>query len=106
MRKILYKLIDDINERLIEERKDNPYSDYIHIRFNVGNKIVNVAFDKRGCEVEIYNTRLDYFLDNISMKCESRVICWEDIEVEVEETDEWNEHGFRDAADYYNWRYC
>lgn len=31
---------------------------------------------------------------------------WDNVEVELEtEYDEWNEHGFRDAADYYHWRY-
>ena len=29
---------------------------------------------------------------------------WDDIEIEPE-YDEWNEHGFRNAADYYHWRY-
>jgi hypothetical protein len=29
---------------------------------------------------------------------------WDNVELEPE-YNEWNEHGFRNAADYYHWRY-
>lgn len=43
-------------------------------------------------------------LPNLYSALDNALPDWDDVELEPE-YDEWNEHGFRDEADYLHWRY-
>ena len=103
MEKILNKLIDKLDRKLSEERRDKPNDTTLSGRFMFGRHIVRYVFTSKGCEIEIYNPILDIFLDRVSFYCEPRVMDWNN--VEIEDADDWNEHGFRDEADYINYKY-
>lgn len=72
---------------------------------------ITIEVDCRG------NNVIEVYHDNNSERPCPRLVAaindelpvWEDVEKEFKEDceeDEWTLHGFRDAADYYNWRYC
>lgn len=100
---ILDKLIDKLDRKLGEARRDNPNDTTLAGRFTFGRHIVRYVFTPKGCEVEIYNPVLDTFLDRISFHCESCVTPWDSIE--AEETDDWDLHGFRDEVDYLRYKF-
>lgn len=102
--RIIQKLVAKLDRKLTEARQDNPSEEHLSGRFTFGRVIVTYSFSRRrGCEIELYNPILETFLDNVSCYCEKRVIGWDN--VEIEETDDWNDHGFRDAADYLRYKY-
>lgn len=103
MEKILNKLIDKLDRKLGEQKRDNPNDTTLAGRFTFGRHIVRYVFKPKSCEIEIYNPILDTFLDNESFYCEERVSRWDD--VDTNHSDEWDEHGFRDEADYIKWKY-
>lgn len=107
-----YKFLDEIQGEIydaIEEAK-RDCCDHCHVSYE---------FDD-GSAIELYLEDSDYMnaeffpagsLENKSYpNVESAIYAldadWDNVEVESEpEYDEWQEHGFRDAADYYHWRY-
>lgn len=104
MEKILYKLIDAIDLHLVKARKDNPFESIIGSYMRYGTKQIGIVFKSSGCELEIYDTVKGTFLDNVAFYCETRVVSWNDIEVD-ETTDEWQSNGFANEWDYNNWKY-
>lgn len=100
---ILDRLIGRLDRKLSEARRDNPCESTLVGAFTYGKSIVRYVFKEQGCELEIWNPQLDYFLDNVAMYCEKRVVKWDMCEVNT--TDEWDEHGFRDEQDYINFKY-
>lgn len=101
--KIIDRLIDKLDRKLTEERRDNPDNESVVGAFTFGRHIVRFVFRPSGCEIEIYNPILDTFLDRVSFHCEERVVRWDDIE--TESSNDWDEHGFRDEADYLKYKY-
>ena len=101
--KIIDRLIDKLDRKLTEERRDNPDNESVVGVFTFGRHIVRFVFRPIGCEIEIYNPILDTFLDRVSFHCEERVVRWGDIE--TESSNDWDEHGFRDEADYLKYKY-
>lgn len=67
--------------------------------FPVGNCIIRYALEGNGGIIEVHNTIKDIYLDNIAewLMLNSTDRCTE--------SDEWNDHGFRNEADYINYRY-
>lgn len=103
MRKILDKVIAKLDRRLSEERRDNPNNDSIVGVFTFGNHIVRYVFNEKGCELEIWNPANDVFLDNVAFYCEKRVLKWDSVDTVEMSEHEYN--GFRDEADYINYKY-
>lgn len=103
MKDILDKLLSKLDRELTASRENNPSDTSTAGRFKFGRHIIRFIFNEDGCEVEVFNPILDTFLDNVSFFLEERCILWN--QIDVEETDEWDAHGFRDEADYINWRY-
>lgn len=101
--RIISKLVELLESKLVEARNDNPYEISISGLFMFGRHIVRYAFKPRGCEIEIYNPVLDTFLDRVSIYAEKCVISWHQVEVKSETI--WEQNGFRDEADYLNWKY-
>ena len=103
MKDILDKLLSKLDRELTSSRENNPSDISTVGRFKFGRHIISYVFDDEGCEVEVFNPVLDTFQDNVSFFLEERCILWN--QIDVEETDEWDEHGFRNEADYYHWWY-
>lgn len=101
---ILDRLIAKLDRKLCEARKDKPFEDTLTGMFMFGKHAVSFYYRKDRCEVEVWNPENDCLLDNVSCYCEPRAKSWDNIE--IEETDEWDLHGFRDEADYIRWKYC
>ena len=68
--------------------------------FPVGKYIVNYSLTEKGNEIEVYNPVKYTFLDNVSEWLMLNVS-----ERGTESYNEWNEHGFRDEADYLNYKF-
>ena len=103
MKDILDKLLSKLDRELTASRENNPSDTSTVGRFKFGRHIIRFVFDEDGGEVEVFNPILDTFQDNVSFFLEERCILWG--QIEIEETDEWDAHGFRDEADYINWKY-
>ena len=87
-----------------------------HLQF--GSAEVNVSYwygsGKESVEVEIYKDEGSVFLNNLADAVEK--YCNENLDAQLirdyffeqaeeDNEDEWQRNGFRDAADYYHWRY-
>lgn len=103
MRNILDKLIDKLDRRLSEERRDNPNNDSIVGMFTFGNHIVRFVFNEKGCEIEIWNPANDVFLDNVAFYCEERVAKWDSIDTVTMSEHDYN--GFRNEADFVRYKF-
>lgn len=101
--RIISKLIAKLDRKLSEARTDSPHETTLVGMFMFGRHIVRYVFKPKGCEIEIYNPVLDTFLDRVSLYIERCVMDWNN--VDIKETDDWDLHGFRDEADYLNYKY-
>lgn len=68
-------------------------------KFVYWNFIVTYSFSELHDSIEIYNPDKERYLDNIS---EWLLL---NIEKKENERDEWNDHGFRDEADYIRYKF-
>lgn len=108
MNDVLKKLKEEMTEAVRESKKE--FIETAAVDFKCpGGAVVTVEMREDGStNVEIASTdgekeERDY--PNVVDKIRRAVPDWEDVTVEPEPSyDEWNEHGFRDAADYYRWR--
>ena len=87
--------------------------------FEEGNLHMDFRFSYEGhndsMELEVCNLKNEHFYDRISDAVEARMLeevhlceirnALDDNQCEAAMEDEWTSHGFRDAADYYHWRY-
>jgi len=68
--------------------------------FPFGNCIVKYSLTESGDEIEVYNPMKGTFMDNVSE--------WLLLNVGdrcTQSFNEWNEHGFRDEADYLKYKF-
>ena len=66
--------------------------------FKFGNHIITFDLSKRNSYIEVYNPIKDIYLVNVEQFLFSI-----EREIQDEEYDEWDNHGFRDADDYYRY---
>lgn len=64
-----------------------------------------------GIEVEVLNNETDKSdYPNVIAAIKAAIPDWSDVADDMrdewQEMDEWQRNGFKDAADYYRWRYC
>lgn len=102
---MLYKLIDSINGHLEKARKSEPLEDKVSGLFKFGNLIIRFSFRRRGCELEIYNSVKDRFLDNVAEFCQRRTIGWYNVDVDKSGYDVLTDPGFSSEADYLRYKY-
>lgn len=102
---LLTNLIDNINGHLEEARKSEPLADKVSGLFMFGHHIIRYSFRKRGCELEIYNSAKDRFLDNVAEHCQRRAIGWFNVDVDEPLCQVLADPGFRDESDYIRYRY-
>ena len=114
----LKKLIEDINDRLYDSIEEyDPSTIYTCYDFPCGGYAEISLFpspqrDNIYVEANIYNDdgrcrdcpNLEQFLADHLDQYEDHMEAWRS-DPDNRPYDEWNEHGFRDAADYYHWRY-
>jgi hypothetical protein len=107
-----YKFLDEIQKKIydaIEEAKrDCCDHTYVSYEFDDGSAIELSLEDSDYMNAECFPAgsleKKSY--PNVESAIYALDANWDNVEVESEpEYDEWNEHGFRDAADYYHWRY-
>lgn len=102
---ILNQLIDKIDRKLTEERQNNPHERSIGGWFMFGVYKVNFYVSKETCEIIVSNATKNTYLENVSLYCEQHCVDWDDIDIDLEVYDFWDDHGFRNEADYINYRY-
>lgn len=103
MKPLIDKLLTVLDMHIVETVQNAPHEYSVCGRFRFGRHEVSFVIDREECDIEVYDTELDIILENVSIFLENYCIRWQDID--IESSDEWNDHGFRDEADYYNWRY-
>lgn len=108
-KEIKIELHDAIKDAILEDN-DSTYIEYylddddsiIEVETFCDGKLI-INFYPKDMDVN----EKDY--PNIREGIEAICPCWDEVTDEVKEEnqpyDEWNEHGFRDEADYNNWRY-
>lgn len=101
--KQLGNLLEKLESKLIEARESDPCSRKCSGRFTFGNCIVTFYATSQDKGIEIWNSNKDTYLDNIARWLEKNSLDFDDIEVEDE--DMWDSHGFRDESDYLNYKY-
>ena len=67
-------------------------------RFPYGNCIISYSITESGTSVEVWNPEKDTYLDNVAQALA-------EVDIPREETDIWNSHGFRNEADYLQYKY-
>ena len=103
------ELYEAIKDAICDDRKSACVDYYCK---NEGNLIEIEVFSDGRITVDFYIGELgknekDYpnIREGIEIECPD----WDDVEDDVRreyiEEDEWESHGFKDAADYYHWRY-
>lgn len=104
--KKLDKIVNMIDEALIDARNGDNYDDsYCCAHVKYGEFAITGFCDKHCREVEIYNHKSpDRCYPNLEEWLSKNIIEYDEIEIEPP-YDYWNEHGFRNEADYINWRY-
>ena len=105
MRKALYNLIEKLERKVREARMANPHDMRVSGRFMFGRCNVTFFYDRKGCELDIYNLVKDTLLDNVADYCSKRVTPWIYMDVDEDSSDEWNDNGFRDEADYIRYKF-
>ena len=105
MKNVLDKLIVKLERKIREERMAHPLDMKVSGRFMFGRCNVTFFYDRKGCDVDIYNLVKDTLLDNIAEYCSKRVTPWIYMDVEDDPSDYWNDHGFRDEADYLRYKF-
>lgn len=111
----LSKLINDIKDELFVEAcewQDDTNIIYINHK-TPGGGVVEVNYtmqgkDKDSCEVLVYGSKAENH-DNLEEYLTDQLTCtldWDAVEDYWREVnmDEWQAHGFRDAADYHRYR--
>lgn len=108
---LLYKLRERIIENAEIELDEDP--DYTEVRSNIYHGDVGIWYHSRHCEtiVEVVNdehpnrdyTNITEWLEDQLQRCD----VLDELADKVAEAseDEWQSHGFRDAQDYYNYRF-
>ena len=103
----LKNIIKEINDRLVEERK-NDTLDWNNVTISYSYKkyefFVKVHHDN---DVYISVTSDDYgrSYPNIENYLYDHIFSWQEILEKADKNDEWDEHGFSDESDYINWKY-
>lgn len=102
----LDKLVDRINDDLIDQRNgDYYYEEYCIGGTDYKHYSITVSCSCKDKCVEVYNNKYpDRSYTRLEEWFEKNVMDYGEIEIEPP-YDYWNEHGFRDEADYINWRY-
>ena len=111
----LSKLINDIKDELFAEAcewQDDTNIIYINHKTPQGGVIeVNYTMqgkDKDQCEVLVYGSKAENY-ENLETYLTDQLTCtldWDAVEQYWREwsRDEWQEHGFVDASDYWKWK--
>ena len=111
----LSKLIQDIKDELFVEACDwQDDTNIIYINHKTpGGGVIEVNYtmqgrDKDQCEVLVYGSKAENH-ENLEEYLTDQLTCtldWDAVEDYWREVnmDEWQAHGFRDAADYWMWK--
>lgn len=100
---ILERLIIHTERKMQQARDAHPGDDRCRGSFTFGNCIVTFSMSKRHKDIEVWNPVRDTYLECIAEHIKDVTPHFSDLK--VEETDEWDNHGFRDESDYNNYRY-
>lgn len=103
--KALKNIIESINEKLVNLRNMEPDDKYQSFQVINGKYLVDVYINSNNeKEVNIINPQhYMRFYENVCQYIEDHMNDWED--VEVKPYDMWDDHGFRNEADYLQYRY-
>ena len=99
------ELLKKLDRHLTQERQSHPHDASASGWLMFGHHKVHFFFSKCGCDVEVFNITKDRLLENVANYCSKHCLDWEDIDVDLEVSDFWNEHGFANEADYIRYRY-
>ena len=105
MKRTLDKLIAKLERKIREERLAYPHDMKVSGWFMFGRCKVTFFYDRKECELEIYNVEKETALSNVADYCSRCVTPWIYMDVEDDSSDEWDIHGFRDEADYIRYKF-
>lgn len=93
-----------LNDKLHDERTTNPDASSVSIILTLGKRVVEAYITEEEVQVNIINPQhYMRFYENVCQYIEDHMNDWED--VEVKPYDMWDDHGFRNEADYLRYRY-
>lgn len=111
----LKNLIERCVEALKKEADEEFLPDESHptlfARVDTEQGSISLVYSKDECDVEIEHDDNDHISCNLESYLKEELdgcIDWSEVENDywdaLADMDEWNSHGFRDAADYWHWK--
>lgn len=106
MNKRLSHIIEKLNECILDEFRQNLNCNHIETSITHADKYdIEVYLDFKGIiKVDIINGEYERYYTNIESYIADNIIEWNDLE--SEEYDEWDDHGFSSEEDYIRWKYA
>lgn len=103
MKDLLERLVKRTERKMQQAREAHPGENRISGSFTFGNCIVTFSMSKDHKDIEIWNPVRDTYLDCIAEYVRKDTPHFSDLD--EEEPDEWDNHGFASQADYINYKY-
>lgn len=100
---ILEQLIELTEQKMKQAREDNPSEYRCSGAFPFAKCIVTFSMNRVHKNIEVWDPIKNTYLDCISEHLIAVTPNFDDFD--VEESDVWNTHGFRDEQDYINYKY-
>lgn len=106
MKKNIKNIIDEIIYKLKQNREDDPESNHVECEIEISNKVIEVHFCENHLKNEVYvwDKERECYLENLAGYLKSSLPFWYDLTPEHTDYNEWVDHGFSCAREYYNWR--
>lgn len=99
----LKNIINKLNKEITNERNLNPEGRELSTSISYGIYDVEVEMDWDGnTKVVVINSEYERDYPNIEGYLSENIILWD--EIEIEEYDEWDDHGFKNEADFWKYR--
>jgi hypothetical protein len=100
---VINELISRTCRKIQQEREAHPGHDSLQGSFTFANCIVTFSLSHNNKEMEVWNPIKDTYLDCIAslLKKETPQLH----ELDANEPDIWDAHGFRNEQDYINYKY-
>lgn len=101
--KPLEQLIIRTERKMQQAREDNPGENRCHGRFTFANCIITFSMSLTHKDIEVWNPVRDTFLDCIAEHIKKSTPHFS--ELSTADSDIWDNHGFRNEADYLRYKF-
>jgi hypothetical protein len=106
MKKRLSLIIDKLNKELQNEFNNDTTCQSVEVSITHNNRYdIIVSLDINNIiKVDVVNSEHERYYTNIESYIAEHISDWNDLE--SEEYDEWDDHGFASEDDYIRWKYA